>query len=103
MLKGFFYFTGEVVFTVKRRNAVRIFRRLLRGARLRTAGIIAAATGWRGIIAVILVIKRRVIRFEPVRFFHFQPGMISLQTELQHPLRLVALCGNRTHHIFVDA
>ena len=70
---------------------------------LRSARIIAATAGWRRVVAVILIIQLVIMGFQPVRFFHLQPGTVSAQAELQHPLGFVAFGRDGAHDIFVDA
>ncbi|MNR04558.1 hypothetical protein D3C85_1205300 [compost metagenome] len=76
---------------------------LLHRARLGGASIVTAAAGWRGVVAVILIVKLIVMGFQPVRFFHLQPRAKRAQAELEHPLRLVTFGRNCAHHLFVDA
>ena len=76
---------------------------LLHRAGLRGAGVIAAAAGGRGVVAVILIVQLVIMRFQPVRLFHLQPGAVGAQAKLQHPLGLVTFRRDRPHDIFIDA
>ena len=90
--------------SLQRRHAQRIRRGgLLRGAGLRAADVITAAAGGRGVVAVVLIVERLVIGFQPVRLFHLGPGVVRLQPEVEHPFRFITLGGDGTDHILIDA
>ena len=94
LIKGFFnFFAQEAIFCAG----------LLYRTRLRGAGVVTAAAGGRGVVAVILIVQLVVVRFQPVRLFHFQPGAEGAQTKFQHPLRFITFGRDRPNDIFVDA
>ena len=51
---------------------------LLHRTRLRSAGVVAVTAGRRRVIAVILVVELFIMRFQPVRLLHLQPGVKCL-------------------------
>ncbi len=65
--------------------------------------MLAVYAGGRRVIAVVLIVQFIVVRFQPVRLIHGQPGSIGIETKFQHPLRFVTLCGKRAHHLCADA
>ena len=81
----------------------RIRASLLYRPRLRGTSIITASAGWRGVIAIVLIIEFRIMGFQPVRLFHLKPGAKRAQAKFQHPFRLVTFSGNRPHDILINA
>ncbi len=45
----------------------------------------------------------RIVHMRPVGFDHFQPGVIGLQSPLQHPFRLVFLGRNEADNVLVQS
>ena len=54
----------------------------------------------RRVVIEVLIVDLRIMDARPLRLLHGQPAAIGLQPPLQHPGRLVLLCGNEADGIF---
>ena len=57
---------------------------------------------WCGIVDDVLKVDFRNIKMSPFRKDHLLPVAESLQTELQHPFRLILLRRNKTDYILIQ-
>ena len=54
------------------------------------------------IVNDILEVYLRNVQMRPCRQRHLLPAAECLETELEHPLRLVLLCRNQAYYIFIE-
>ena len=57
---------------------------------------------WRGVVTDRLEIDLRIFDVRPLRLFHLEPLLISVEAELEQPFRLVFLARNQPDGVFIE-